>query len=271
MAGRGKDHVGAGRDGRGVQPIGVQLQGGQVGLRQQRAQGGIARILDHRAPPGGQQLRGEPESVLRAEGEEDFVRGGEDTPPGQGLPRQIVDQQRVVAVILVGGEAVEIALAQGLQGAKPPVGAVKQRGIGLSVDEIIPVGRPIGRLADPQGGGRGGQPGMPVHRARPRRPRRKLGRFGGVCADVIARAPLGRQVIIGHQFGIGQRHGDPGDAQMRCESTRRGQPLAGAETARQDALGHHLLNAGLQGAGGCGVEEKGVDGDHASGPKLLPD
>ncbi len=263
VAGGGEDDVGVGGDGRGVEAVLIERQGGQggMGLLEERAEGGVAGILDRGVAARGEQLGGEPEGVLRAHGEEDLIGGGEDATAWQGLAGDEVDQQRVVAVVLVGGEAVEVAFPKGLHGAEPPVGAVEERGVGLAVDEVVAVLRPVGGFGEAEGRW-GGQELAPVDRAGTRGAGGKIGRFGGVGGDVVAGAAPGCEIVVGDKFGVGQRDGDAGDVEVGGQSAGGGEAVARAEAAGQDALGHHLLNARLQGAGGVRGEVEGVDGDH---------
>ena len=71
VAGGGENDVGVGGDGGGVEAVCVQGEGDQggVGLLEEGAEGGVAGILDHRVAVRGEQLRGEPEGVLRTHGQ----------------------------------------------------------------------------------------------------------------------------------------------------------------------------------------------------------
>ena len=265
MAGGDEDHVGAFRQGIGGQPVGIDALGGEAAARlhQHIAQRVIAGVFRHRVPPGAKQkLHREPERVLRAQRDQNLLWPGRDPASGQGVARDELDQQRVVLVVVIGGERGEFLLPQRPQRAEPPVGVIEERRVGLPVDEGIAVSLPVARLA------RRVPAGKAVRQcARPVDTVGALGRGGiggghgrGVRHE-IARPPARGDVVIGQKLGIGERHGDPADPQMLGQPARRGQLFPPVEAARQDALRDHLLDARLQRALGIGGEEEGIDGN----------
>jgi hypothetical protein len=62
---------------------------------------------------------------------------------GQDGAEKLLDQQRIVAFVVVGGQRREVALAQGPQGALPPVLVIEERRVRLAVDEGIGVAVPV--------------------------------------------------------------------------------------------------------------------------------
>jgi len=101
-----------------------------------------------------QDLCGQPQRVLCAQSDQDLLWPRGDTAAWQGVTGDEFDQLRIVLVVVVGGQRGEVALPQSLQRAKPPVGVVKQRRIGLSINKRIAVFGPVLRLA---GGGPAGE------------------------------------------------------------------------------------------------------------------
>ena len=157
----------------------------------------------------------------------------------------------------------EIRPAKRAQGAEPPVGVIEQPRIGLPVDKGIFVVVPVERLGHLGGLGKAlAQRTRPIDPIGAGRGTGKGGRrCGGVFRDEIARPAARREVVIGDQLGIGQRHGDPADPKVLGQLAGRGQLFAVSDPARQDALGDHLLDAHLKRALGMRIEKEGFDWD----------
>ena len=230
-------------------------------VRQDGTQGRVTGVFNAGVTPGVQQhLRREPKRVLRAHGHQHLILAGQNAPAWQDLTGDEFGQFRVVAVVVIGGHRGEVALAQCLQGAQPPVGAVKKRGVSLPVNKGILVVRPIGRPVHVDGRALPcAQHARPVHRTAMGLPHRKGRRLRRVVGDEISGSALRGQVIVRHQFGIGQRDGDPADPQMLRHLARGRQLFTGAEPPGEDALRDHLLDTGLQRAFGVRVEKESFD------------
>ena len=267
MAGRGEDDIGAIRDRIGRQTVGIDRNRGQptARLRQDIAQRVVAGVFDRGQPPLRQQhLRRQPQGILRAQRHEDFRWSRDDPAARQGVAGDEFHKLRIVLIIVIRGQRREVPRAQCLQGAKPPVGVIKKRRIRLAIDEWITKAGPVLRFY------RGGTAcetlsygARPVHAVAAAGCGWRRWWFRCIVGHEIPGSALGCQIVIGQQFGIGQCHGDPADAQMRRQSAGRGQLFPAPESSGQDAARDHLLDARLQCALGCLIQEKGFDGyDH---------
>ena len=224
-----------------------------------RAQSGIAGIFHG----GGaalveQHLRAEPQRILRAQRDQDLFRTGEDAAPRQRMLRDELDQLRVVALVIVGRDGGKFLLAERLQRAEPPVVMVEQRLVGLAVDEAVRIAAPVRRLfrqhlaAEPLADGAvpvDGRSVVATAGIEPLASRRAVG-------NEIARAVLRPQIVVGQQLAIGERHGDPADAQMMRQLAARGQLVARAEAARQNAFRDQVLDLLLQRAFEFRIEKR---------------
>ena len=133
----------------------------------------------------------------------------------------MLDQQRIVAVIVILGECSEILAAQGTYGAEPPVLVVKKAGIGLAIDEVVRIALPIGGAVDL--GKTLKPPGDQALKLATFDARGAQRHFGGArraFRDKIARATTRGKVIRADQLGIGERHGDAAYAQMLGQTAR---------------------------------------------------
>ena len=180
----------------------------------------------------------------------------------------MLDQQRIVAVIVILGKCRKILAPQGADGAEPPVLVVKKAGIGLAIDEVVGIALPVGGAVDlgkalkPPG-----DQALKLATFDARGAQRHFGRARRAFRDEIARPPARRQVIGTDEFSISQRHGDAADAQMLGQAARRGHLLPRTEPTCQNPFGDHLANALLQGPARGGGQDKGFGGDRHSGLK----
>ena len=116
--------------------IDVQSHGSATCLRKNVPQSGVSGILDDRCAPLGQKkLSRQPKRVLRPHGDQDLRRIGSDPATRKNVPPDVVDEHRVVALIVIRRKCLEFLSAQGLQGAKSPILPVEQLGVRLPINE----------------------------------------------------------------------------------------------------------------------------------------
>src|SRR5438309_6647068 len=149
--------------------------------------------------------------MLRADRDQDLVRGCPDAAPAEKPRLDLLDQQRIVAVDQIAGPAADFDGRQRLHAAFPPAGDRHLRRIELTVDEWIRVFLPILGLDDVALTRDGeAHPRFPSGRgwrvAERRRPgTRRCAASEDFGVDEMATAALGPQITLVDEQLVGER------------------------------------------------------------------